>query len=328
MVPTIFKANNVLDRVVVPDKKKLPHIWKMYKTMEASFWTLEEIDLSGDKKDFESLSKSAQFFLKNVLAFFAVADGFVVENLVSNFCSEMDYIEIRFAYQMQEMMEQIHSETYSSILSMLITDEKERKQLIESSVSSPHITNKTAFCQKYMNQDQPFAKRVVAFAAVEGIHFSSSFASIYWLRTKGKMPGLCFSNELIARDEGMHRDLGILVYDHCDRLSEDEVHKIVKDAVDVEIAFVRHSLPEGLLGLSTVDMVQYVKFVADHLLVSMGYRPSYKVSNPLVFMELISLQGKTNFFEKRVSEYAKQNVLADSPAEERFELDFSENLDF
>jgi ribonucleotide reductase beta subunit family protein with ferritin-like domain len=329
MVPAALKAQTVLDRVLVPDKKRLPDIWKMYKLMEASFWTLEEIDLSADKEDFDNLPAAAQRFLKHVLAFFAVADGFVVDNLVSNFCNEMDYIEVRFAYQMQEMMEQIHSETYSAILGTLITDDTEREQLIRSSALSPHIAAKTDFCTKYMAKDVPFSQRVVAFAAIEGIHFSSSFAAIYWVRSKAKMPGLCFSNELIARDEGMHRDLGILVYKHCEPLGQDKVTEIVSEAVDLETEFVRQSLPDGLLGLPTEDMVTYVKFVADHLLVSMGYEQRYKVKNPLIFMEMISLQGKTNFFEKRVSEYAKQNVASGVTSKDAFTLSFDrEDLDF
>lgn len=309
-VPDSLLADGIADRLIVSPIKR-HDIWKMYKQMLASFWTVEEVDLSQDRADFLSLSMPAQQVITNVLAFFAIADGIVVENLADNFCKEMTAQEATFAYTTQAFMETIHSEMYSALLETIVPDTDERSKTITMAVVSPHIVNKTAFCQKYMSEDVDFGERLVAFCVVEGVLFSSSFAFIYWLKTKGKMPGLCFSNELIARDEGMHRDLGVLLFTNYlgeSRPEAHKVHEIVSEAVKLEQSFVKTSMSIGLLGLSTDDMCQYVEFIADHLLTSMNVDKLYNKPNPLDFMELLSLQGKTNFFEKRVGEYQKTNV--------------------
>lgn len=311
-VPPQLKASSDQERYIATPIKR-HDIWKFYKNMVASFWTVEEVDLSKDRDDFAKISPQAQECIKSILSFFAVADGVVVSNLMDNFTQEVDVIEGRFAYATQGFMETIHSEMYSVLLETLVPETSMRTELLQSATESPHITAKTKFCEKYMNDQRSFAERLVAFTVVEGIMFSSSFAFIYWLKTKGLMPGLTFSNELIARDEGMHRDFGVLLYNqYClpsHGLPSERLAEIVREGVDIEKKFVHTAIKDGLLGLSAEVMCQYVEFVADHLLSCLnGIEPMYKVKNPLQFMELISLQGKTNFFEKRVGEYAKPNV--------------------
>lgn len=327
--PPALLAQSTTERFVV-SPIQLHDVWKMYKTMLASFWTVEEVDLSQDRKDFLTLEPKAQECIRNVLAFFAIADGIVVENLIDNFCREMTMQEIKFAYATQAFMETIHSEMYSALLETVIPDRKQREQTIQLTVTGTHIANKTAYCQQYMNAEVPFAERLIAFAAVEGVLFSASFAFVYWLKTKGKMPGFTFSNELIARDEGMHRDLGVLLYTNymqSERLTDAKVHQIIHDAVILEQEFVKSSMKDGLLGLQLDDMCTYIEFIADHLITSLGHVAKYNRTNPLHFMELISLQGKTNFFEKRVGEYKKTNVGDDNP--DRFRLtDFGEQMEF
>jgi len=302
-------------------------IWDFYKSMLASFWTVEEVDVSKDHDDFQALSPDAQYCVKQVLAFFAVADGVVVSNLTENFVQEVGLIQARFVYLTQSFMEAIHSEMYSLLLETLIPRTDERNELIATATESAHITAKTDFALKYMNDRRPFAERLLAFAALEGIMFSSSFAVIYWLKTKGVMPGTCFSNELIARDEGMHRDFAIWLYNRdCEKLPSERVYDIVRESVAIEQRFVRECLRNGILGLNADLMCQYVEFVADHMLSNLdGVEKIFHRKNPLQYMELISLQGKTNFFEKRVGEYAKMNVApSDADDKTKRELTFGD----
>lgn len=304
-------------------------IWAFYKNMVASFWTVEEVDLAKDYADFAQLPPAAQACIRNILSFFAVADGVVVANLMDNFVQEATVVEAKFAYTTQGFMETIHSEMYSALLETIVPDSTERAALLRRATDSPHIANKTAYCKQFMHSDRSFEQRLLAFTVVEGVMFSSSFAFIYWLKTKALMPGLSFSNELIARDEGMHRDLGVCIYNnYCARLPAEDVYAIVREGVRVEQEFVRTALRDGLLGLTTESMCRYVEFVADHLLSALdGVDKIYNTPNPLDFMELISLQGKTNFFEKRVGEYAKTNVSADNTPVDRV-LNFNTDADF
>lgn len=304
-------------------------IWAFYKNMVASFWTVEEVDLAKDYADFHGMPPAAQQCIRHILAFFAIADGVVVANLTDNFLQQATVFEAKFAYAAQGFMETIHSEMYSALLETIVPDSVDRASLLESATESPHIVRKTDFCKQYMSDERSFSERLIAFTVVEGVMFSSSFAFIYWLKTKALMPGLCFSNELIARDEGMHRDLGVCIYKgYCEQLPVDMVHSIVREGVRVEQNFVRTALGEGLLGLCAESMCDYVEFVADHLLDALGVPKVYNKPNPLDFMELISLQGKTNFFEKRVGEYAKPNVSADSGPADRQLTDFGDDDDF
>ena len=291
---------------------KYPSLFKMYKDHVASFWTVEEIDLGADESDWNTLTETEQDFILHILGFFAASDGVVIENLVENFCSEVQVPEARAFYGFQTAIENIHSETYSLMIDKFGGDKKEK--LFDAIVNHPSTKRKADWALKFIQKDPSidkvtcFTKRLIAFACVEGIMFSSSFCALFWLKNKGKCPGLTFSNELISRDEGLHRDFAIELYKLCPRLERNVVMKIVDDAVRVECMFVDEILPEKLQGLNADTMKQYVKFVADHLLHSMGYEKEYKVSNPYSFMDMISLEGKTNFFEKRVGEYAKANV--------------------
>lgn len=291
---------------------KYPSLFKMYKDHVASFWTVEEIDLGADESDWNTLTESEQDFILHILGFFAASDGVVIENLVENFCSEVQIPEARAFYGFQTAIENIHSETYSLMIDKFGGDKKE--SLFDAIINHPSTKRKADWALKYIQKDPSvdtvtcFTKRLIAFACVEGIMFSSSFCALFWLKNRGKCPGLTFSNELISRDEGLHRDFAIELYKLCPRLERNVVVKIVNDAVRVECMFVDEILPEKLQGLNADTMKQYVKFVADHLLHSMGYEKEYKVSNPYSFMDMISLEGKTNFFEKRVGEYAKANV--------------------
>ncbi|KAF8493523.1 putative small subunit of ribonucleotide reductase [Gautieria morchelliformis] len=269
-------------------------IWMMYKKAEASFWTAEEMDLSKDLHDWQNkLNDNERHFISHVLAFFAASDGIVNENLVERFSNEVQAAEARCFYGFQIMMENIHSETYSLLIDTYIKDPEQPDWALK------WIADKRS----------TFAERLVAFAAVEGIFFSGSFASIFWLKKRGLMPGLTFSNELISRDEGMHTDFACLLFSHLrKRPHPDTVRRIITEAVAIEQTFLTDALPVGLIGMNSTLMNQYIEFVADRLLVALGNEKVYKVSNPFDFMDMISLQGKTNFFEKRVSDYAKAGV--------------------
>ncbi|QJX46640.1 ribonucleoside-diphosphate reductase [Hymenobacter taeanensis] len=287
-------------------------VWQMYKKAEASFWTAEEIDLSQDQKDWENLNDGERHFISHVLAFFAASDGIVNENLAVNFMQEVQMAEARCFYGFQVMMENIHSETYSLLIDTYIKDPKQKDYLFNALETVPAVGKKGEWAIKWINSEN-FTERLIAFAAVEGIFFSGSFCSIFWLKKRGLMPGLTFSNELISRDEGLHCDFACLLYkDHLqNKLPESRVHEIIKDAVQIEQEFVTDALPVNLIGMNAQLMSQYIEFVADRLLDSLGYSKIYGATNPFDFMEMISLQGKTNFFEKRVGEYQKAGVMSE-----------------
>jgi len=287
-------------------------IWEMYKKHEASFWTAEEIDFSQDRKDWATLNSDEQHFIKMILAFFAASDGIVLENLASRFMQEVQAPEARAFYGFQLMMENVHSETYSLLIDTYIQDKKEKAKLFNAIETIPCIQIKAEWALKWIGSDTSFGERLVAFACVEGIFFSGSFCAIYWLKKRGKMPGLTFSNELISRDEGLHTDFACLLYtQHLNnKLPVEQVTGLIRQAVEIEKAFICDALPVSLIGMNANLMAQYIEFVADRLLVTLGCPKFFKVTNPFPFMDLISLRGKTNFFEKRVGEYQKANVMA------------------
>jgi ribonucleoside-diphosphate reductase beta chain len=287
-------------------------MWEMYKKAEASFWTAEEIDLQQDLSDWNNkLSADEQHFIKHVLAFFAASDGIVNENLAVNFMQEVQFPEARCFYGYQIMIENIHSETYSLLIDTYIKDPAEKDKLFHAIDTVPCVGRKAEWAMRWISNGS-FAERLIAFAAVEGIFFSGSFCSIFWLKKRGLMPGLSFSNELISRDEGLHCDFACLLYTELKNpLPKEQVRDIIMNAVEIEKEFVTDALPVRLIGMNAEMMRQYIEFVADRLLLSLGCEKVYQVSNPFDFMELISLQGKTNFFEKRVAEYQKAGVMAD-----------------
>lgn len=288
-------------------------IWEMYKKAEASFWTAEEIDLSADLTDWANkLSDDERHFIKHVLAFFAASDGIVNENLAVNFINDVQYPEARCFYGYQIMIENIHSETYSLLIDTYIKDPTEKDQLFHAVDHVPAVKKKADWALRWI-QNGSFAEQLIAFAAVEGIFFSGSFCSIFWLKKRGLMPGLAFSNELISRDEGLHCDFACLLYSQhlINQLPKDVVTGIITDAVTIEKEFVTDAIPVKLIGMNAELMCQYIEFVADRLLVALGCSKVYNATNPFDFMEMISLQGKTNFFEKRVAEYQKAGVTTD-----------------
>jgi ribonucleoside-diphosphate reductase beta chain len=288
-------------------------IWEMYKNQQASFWTAEEIDLSGDISDWENkLNDNERHFIKHVLAFFAASDGIVNENLAENFLSEVQYTEAKFFYGFQIMMENIHSETYSLLIDTLIKDKKEKDYLLKAIDNVDCVKKKADWALRWISNGN-FAERLIAFAAVEGIFFSGSFCSIFWLKKRGLMPGLSFSNELISRDEGLHCDFACLLYNKhlVNKLDPNLVREIIADAVEIEKEFVCDALPVRLIGMNAELMTQYIEFCADRLLQELNVPKLYNTNNPFDFMELISLQGKTNFFEKRVGEYQKAGVKSE-----------------
>lgn len=290
-----------------------PGIWEMYKKAEASFWTAEEVDLSSDMKHWEGLTDDEKHFVSHVLAFFASSDGIVLENLAARFLNEIQVPEARAFYGFQIAIENIHSEMYSLLLDAYIKDNVEKQRLFRAIETIPCVKKKADWAIKWMGSESSFAERIVAFACVEGIFFSGSFCAIFWLKKRGLMPGLTFSNELISRDEGLHCDFACLLYSLLnEKLSKDRILEIVKDAVEMEKEFVTDSLPCQLIGMNATLMQDYIDFVADRLLVSLGLEKEYNTQNPFEWMELISLQGKTNFFEKRVGEYQKAGVMNNS----------------
>ncbi len=298
-------------------------IWKYYKLSEASFWTAEEIDLHADLVDWnEKLNDNERHFIKHVLAFFAASDGIVNENLAENFLAEVQYTEAKFFYGFQVMMENIHSETYSLLIDTYIKDDNEKNMLFNAIETLDCVKKKADWALNWIDNGS-FAERLVAFAAVEGIFFSGSFCSIFWLKKRGLMPGLSFSNELISRDEGMHCDFACLLYTKhlVNPLPKETVKKIITDAVEIEKEFVTDALPVKLIGMNADMMTQYIEFVADRLLVELGNEKVYNSSNPFDFMDMISLQGKTNFFEKRVAEYQKAGVNKASAGDKSFTMD-------
>lgn len=298
-------------------------IWQFYKKAEASFWTAEEIDLSQDLKDWSNLNDGEKHFITHVLAFFAASDGIVNENLAENFVSEVQYTEAKFFYGFQIAIENIHSETYSLLIDTYVKDPKEKDRLFHAIETIPCVGKKADWALRWIDNGS-FAERLIAFAAVEGIFFSGSFCSIFWLKKRGLMPGLTFSNELISRDEGLHCDFACLLYNNhlVNKLSKETVREIICDAVNIEKEFVTDAIPVKLIGMNAELMCQYIEFVADRLLMELGCEKVFNAENPFDFMEMISLQGKTNFFEKRVAEYQKAGVMNekkdDSP---KFSLD-------
>ncbi|EFJ45449.1 hypothetical protein VOLCADRAFT_109884 [Volvox carteri f. nagariensis] len=290
---------------------KYPKIWEMYKKAEASFWTAEEVDLGDDMKHWEKLSDGERHFISHVLAFFAASDGIVLENLAIRFMKEVQLPEARAFYGFQVAIENIHSEMYSLLLETYIKDPIEKHKLFHSIETVPCIKKKAQWAIKWIGSESSFPERLVAFAAVEGIFFSGSFCSIFWLKKRGLMPGLTFSNELISRDEGLHCDFACLLYGMLSKqLEESRIKEIICEAVDIENEFCTDALPVDLIGMNSRLMAQYIEFVADRLLVALGCSKAYNVTNPFDFMDMISLQGKTNFFEKRVGDYQKSGVMA------------------
>jgi len=299
---------------------KYPEIWKMYKMAEASFWTAEEIDLSLDYKDWEKFADGERHFISHILAFFAASDGIVNENLAVNFMGEVQIPEARCFYGFQIMMENIHSETYALLIDTYIKDPVQKDHLFHAIDTVPAVKKKAEWALRWIEGGN-FPERLVAFAAVEGIFFSGSFCSIFWLKKRGLMPGLTFSNELISRDEGMHCEFACLLYKMLNqRLSQEQVFEIIADAVAIEKEFITEALPVDLIGMNAKLMKQYIEFVADRWLVELGYSKMFNATNPFDFMELISLQGKTNFFEKRVGDYQKSGVMGEKQSK-TFSLD-------
>ncbi|MES2575028.1 MAG: ribonucleotide-diphosphate reductase subunit beta [Bacteroidota bacterium] len=310
--------------VIFPIKHQ--DIWEFYKSMEASFWTAEEIDLSQDLNDWNNkLSEDEKYFVKHILAFFAASDGIVNENLAENFVNEVQYAEAKFFYGFQIMMENIHSETYSLLIDTYVKDEAEKTQLFTAIDVFPAIKKKAEWALKWIESDS-FAERLIAFAAVEGIFFSGSFCSIFWLKKRGLMPGLTFSNELISRDEGVHCDFAVHLHNHhlVKKVPKARIREIIVDALNIEREFITESIPVSLIGMNATLMTQYLEFVTDRLLVELECDREYNTPNPFDFMDMISLQGKTNFFEKKVAEYQKAGVMNnDSDAQKiSFDADF------
>lgn len=287
-------------------------LWSMYKQHVASFWTADEVDLSADLTDWEhKLNDNERHFVSMILAFFAGADGIVVENLAERFCREVTVPEARCFYGFQMAMESIHQETYCLLIDSYISDPKAREELFSAHIKIPSVKRKAEWAQRWTGSKSCFAERLVAFAAVEGIFFSGSFCAIFWLKKRGLMPGLTFSNELISRDEGLHCSFACQLYSKLKRqLSQTKLHEIISEAVSVEKAFICDALPVSLIGMNSSLMGQYIEFVADRMITDLGYEPLYGSKNPFDWMDMISLEGKTNFFEKRVAEYQKSGVMA------------------
>lgn len=288
-------------------------LWEWYKKSEASFWTAEEIDLHQDLVDWKAkLTDDERYFIKHILAFFAASDGIVNENLAENFVSEVQYSEAKFFYGFQIMMENIHSETYSLLIDTYVKDEVEKDKLFNALEHFPAIKKKADWALKWIDSPS-FAERLIAFAAVEGIFFSGAFCSIYWLKKRGLMPGLTFSNELISRDEGVHCDFAVHLHNHhlVNKVPKERIREILVNALDIEREFITESLPVSLIGMNSKLMTQYLEYVTDRLLTELDCEKEFGTANPFDFMDMISLQGKTNFFEKRVGEYQKAGVVKD-----------------
>lgn len=299
---------------------RFPDVWKMYKQAMSSFWTVDEVSLVQDVDDWKRLDDNQQFFILHILAFFAASDGIVNENLFERFMAEVTMTEARCFYGFQIMIENVHSEMYSLLIETLVKNDEEKNKLFRAIENYPTIKKKADWTLEWASSDRSFGERLIAFAAVEGIFFSGSFAAIFWLKTKGLMPGLTFSNELISRDEGLHRDFACLMFSMLDeKPSEETVKEIIVQAVDIEKEFMTESLPVNLLGMNQKSMIEYIEFVSDHLMASLGFSKIYGTKNPFGFMENISLEGKTNFFERRVGEYQKSGVMSTTGS--KFSLD-------
>jgi len=306
-------SKNIIEPILTPNDNRfvmypIQHddIWKMYKKQVDCFWRTEEIDLTKDLKDWMTLSPDEKYYISMILAFFAASDGIVLENLATRFMSDVQISEARAFYGFQIAMENIHSETYSLLIETYIKDVEEKTKLLNAIENFPCIKKKADWSKKWINDNRSnFSTRLVAFACIEGIFFSGAFCSIYWLKKRGLMPGLTFSNELISRDEALHTEFAILLYGKLKKkINKNRLYEIIKEAVDIEIEFICEALPCRLIGMNAELMTQYIKYVADRLCLQLGYDKIYNVSNPFSFMELISLESKVNFFEKRVSDYA------------------------
>jgi ribonucleoside-diphosphate reductase subunit M2 len=306
-------SKNNIEPLLAPDDNRFvmfpiqdQEIWKMYKKQVDCFWRAEEIDLSKDTIHWESLEKDERYFISMILAFFAASDGIVLENLAARFMGEVQLSEARAFYGFQIAMENIHSETYSLLIETYIKNTEEKMKLFHAIDNFPCIKKKADWAQKWMHDNRSsFATRLVAFACVEGIFFSGAFCSIYWLKKRGLMPGLTFSNELISRDEALHTEFAVLLYNKLQKkMTKARIHEIIKEAVEIETEFICNALPCRLIGMNSDLMTQYIQFVADRLSLQLGYDKIYHTQNPFDFMELISLESKTNFFEKRVDSYA------------------------
>ena len=325
-------SNNLQEEPILKENKdrfvlfpiRQHEIWKFYKQAEASFWTAEEIDLSQDGKDWDAMNDGERHFIKHVLAFFAASDGIVNENLAEHFVSEVQYTEAKFFYGFQIAIENIHSETYSLLIDTYVKDPKEKDGLFHAIDTMECVQKKAQWALRWIDKGN-FAERLIAFAAVEGIFFSGSFCSIFWLKKRGLMPGLTFSNELISRDEGLHCDFACHLYTQhvVNKLPEQTVIDVIKDAVEIEKEFVTDALPVNLIGMNAELMRQYIEFVADRLLNELIGKKIYGATNPFDFMDMISLKGKTNFFEKRVKKKKKAGVLnsTDKDSSQKFSLD-------
>ena len=306
-------SKNNLEPLLTPDENrfvmfpiKYEDIWSMYQKQVDCFWRPEEIDLSKDLSHWDALDKDEQYFISMILAFFAASDGIVLENLAQRFMSDVQVSEARAFYGFQIAMENIHSNTYSNLIETYIKDKDEKSKLFNAISNYPCIKKKSDWAQKWIHDNRSsFATRLVAFACVEGIFFSGAFCSIFWLKKRGLMPGLTFSNELISRDEALHCEFAILLYSKLiKKMDKNRIHDIIKEAVEIEIEFICEALPCRLIGMNSILMTQYIKFVADRLSVQLGYKKIYNVTNPFDFMELISLDSKTNFFERKSDAYA------------------------
>jgi ribonucleoside-diphosphate reductase subunit M2 len=307
---------------------KYHDIWEMYKKAVASFWTPEEVDLGEDNRHWQLLNDNERHFISQILAFFASSDGIVLENLGVRFMNEVQVPEARAFYGFQIMIENLHGEMYSLLIDTYIKDPTEKDKLFHAITTIPVIKKKADWALRWISSTKSFSERLIAFACIEGIFFSGSFCAIFWLKKRGMMPGLTFSNELISRDEGLHRDFACLLYTYIQNKPDTQtVLQIIKESVEIEKEFVTNALPVELIGMNNTLMSQYIEFVADHLLLSLGMPKEYNTANPFEWMELISLQGKTNFFEKRVGEYQKagvMNSLENGTANKLFSMD----LDF
>ena len=296
--------------------------WNMYKKAQANFWTAEELDLTKDIKDYNNLSKDEKHFLNSVLAFFAASDGIVNENLVERFCNEVQILEAKFFYGFQIAIENIHSETYSLLIDTYIKDLTLKNKLLNAVETIPSVNKKAEWALKWISDTSDFSKRVIAFACVEGIFFSGAFCSIFWLKKRGIMPGLCHSNELISRDEGLHTEFAVLMHHSLiNKCSDSDILEIVREAVSIEKEFITESLPCKLIGMNNDLMKQYIEYIADRLLLMLGLDKIYNAQNPFDWMEAISIQGKTNFFEKRVGEYSNAANPNSNAEDNNFELD-------
>lgn len=296
-----------------PIKSSEQHLYEMYKKSVASFWTPEEISFSKDGEDWQKLTNDERHFIKNILAFFAGSDGIVQENLATRFQRDVDSQVVKLFYSFQNAMEGIHAETYSLLIDTYVKNEEEKTRLFQAIDTIPCIAKKANWALKWIDSQDSFAKRLVAFACVEGIFFSGAFCSIFWLKKRGLMPGLTFSNELISRDEALHTLFAIALYHTLPtKLSPEDVRSIITEAVEIEKEFICDALPCSLIGMNSKMMSQYIEFVSDRLAVQMGIEKIYKTQNPFDFMEMISLEGKTNFFEKKVSEYSRVRDMADN----------------